>query len=645
MSNPIPESVNNLLKKRYFQDGEDWEQLCQRVSSFAGQAELTEDKRSYWTEKFFNDLYHTKYIPNTPALINAGTNHKGCVAACFTLIPEDNMDSIMMTAYRQAFVLKFGGGVGFNFSKLRPQGSLIQSTHKAAMGPLGVARFYSSVGIMVTQGGVRESAMMGLLECNHPDIYRFIRAKEEDGLLHNFNFSVFFTDKFINTLLETPSVPHVCEFNNQRYLLLPDGESILEADRGSRDVLSTQDLWDTFCKSASLRGDPGLAFIDEINRNNPLIKDINDTENPNYINCLNPCAEATQTNNEACLLISVDLGKFIKDKELDWDALSDSFYSSTRMINDLSDVSDWPTQEIEHRVKSLRRIGVGVMGFTTMLERMGIKYGSQECMSLIQKICDIRTEATDRSSLDLGEEKGPFPLAPEGCKYRNVERTIVAPTGSIAQIADTSWSIEPNTYWAFIENRMGQSKFRVLPSVEENISKERLNFLISTAKNIVELNEMIQKELPDHFVLAKDLTWKQHIDVMAEWQKGTGNAISKTIVLTKEQSTPSEISKLFLYAWKNKIKGLTIYPEGSRQNEPMSLQENKKDLEITIPRSFFEEILESIDQDSLRHKLIQNAMRKYLNNELEEECPECKGVMKITGRCSTCISCGYSKCG
>jgi len=473
-------SATKILENRYYQDGETWEKLCRRVAHATAQAE-PEKIRSKWEEKFFSMIASGEGLPNTPALVNLGANHEGCVAACFSFRPEDSMASIMETSRLAAMTLKFGGGAGFELSLLRPSGAPVQSTHKQAMGPVGVMKFYNAVGEMVTQAGIRKAAMIAILRVDHPDVVRFMTAKNEDRKLANFNISVSIPDSFMKRLSSDPNKPHIARFGGKQYHILPTGEAILRTERGPREVLSVKDIWSVLCESASINGDPGVYFVDHANRGNPLIDGVNDTDSEFYLAGTNPCSEIPLENQGACILGSIDLAKFVADGELDSTRLTEAFRTMTRFLEDMIDVSAWPDKAIKEKVLKTRRIGVGVMGFASTLDKLGIRYGSEECMKAIDIIGSLRETATSEESKKLAKERGTYPAARKEEKHRNVALTTVAPTGSLAMIANTSWSIEPHLYWAFEERRNDEVRFRVLPAVEEIIEKEKLDDLIDQA--------------------------------------------------------------------------------------------------------------------------------------------------------------------
>lgn len=866
-----PKAVEGLLRDRYYQDGENWEKLSRRVASFAAQAE-PETTREAQEERFYNLIRQAKVLPNSPALASAGVpEKKGSVAACFHFRPEDSLDSIMECRRLAGKTLQYGGGVGFELSNLRPGGSSVQSAHRSACGPIGTLIDYNGLGTFITQGGMRPAALMGILSITHPDVIKFIHCKENDKELANFNVSVSIPDSFMKKLAREGNRPHTCHFDGRQYNLLEDGEWVLRADRGSRKVLSVQDVWDEICKCAAINGDPGVYFVDTANKDNALLEGLSDTSNPYYFHGTNPClagdtelwvkgllserptikelyeageeveihsgkefrkakiiysgkketvlveteeglslrctpdhlvqevsrngftvknlcwtqakdlegklvsaavlnggyatvtsvtaagvtdvydfsilgetnfdkqcgfansivvhncSELPLPNRGACVLASLDLAKFVNGTELDEEGLIDAFKATTRMLDDFIEVSPWPDPKIEETVKNIRQIGPGVMGFTTLLDKLHIRYGSEACLDLIDRIGELKKKAVDEESKLLAEERGVYPAAREGEIYRNSSRGTIAPTGSLAMIADTSWSIEPHAYWAFRERRAGSDRFRFLPVVEELIPKEELEDLEEQAAGDLNiLNGLVQQNLPGHMTLSRDLSAEEHINVVSGWQKWTDSSISKTIVQPSDQLSSERVSEIFQLAWENKLKGLTVYPEGSREGEPMSIAAKKKKLVrlpdeleaktikvkfdvggqskkafihvgfhpdnkekpvqvfLTHPHEQDETFIQFISMMTrlvslcLRYrkcphceeealpigqiikqlnetdgqsmfsvpKILVEVLGKYLDEgEPVGTCPNCQGKLILTGRCSSCSACGWSKCG
>lgn len=577
-----PESARSILEKRYYQPGEDWEGMCRRVAKFAAQAE-EEPVRKEWEDKFFRLMVNGLALPNSPALANGGTGKKGSIAACFTFTVEDTIESILEVRRLAAMTLKYGGGVGFEVSSLRPKNFPIQSTHRNACGPVAVVKDYNALGDLITQGGMRKAALLALLRIDHPDIIEFIHCKERDKALANFNISVAVPDSFMRKLLKEKDKPHVCYFGGKQYYLLQDGTPIPRTERESKKVISVGDLWGMVCSHAALNGDPGLLFIDTINKANPFINGPEDISHPLYFKGANPCGEVLIPHAGACCLASVDLAKYVIDGVINTEALYIAFRETTRMLDNLLEISPWPDPLIEKTMKETRMIGVGVMGFTSMLDKLGLRYGSEESLRLIDNIGALRQKACSDESIQLGKERGIYPAAKEGEIHRNSVREVNPPTGSLAMFANTSWAIEPHLFWAFEERRNDEVRTRYLPIVEELLTREQLEPLeAEAAGDLKRLNELIQQVLPSYMTLSRDISPEEQLAVVARWQKYTGNSTSKTIVSSKEILTPEKVEDIFQAAWELKLKGITVYAEGSREGEPMGISK-KKTPKIVLP--------------------------------------------------------------
>ena len=572
-----PKNAEQLLKDRYFQDGEDWSGLCRRVAHWA--AQVSEEPKN--DEEFFYSLMvQGKMLPNTPMLVNAGVNEKGCAAACFHLRPQDNIESILDVRAKAIMILKFGGGVGFDLSAIRPEGFPISSTHKFSCGPIRVMVDYNCAGNLITQAGIRKAALLASLRIDHPDIVKFIKAKRNLKELQNFNISVSFTDSFMKKLQGSSKKPHVVYWSGDQYNILPNGEPILRRDRGPKGVLSVGDVWKLYCESNSLNGDPGALFLDTVNKNNPLISSLNDTNNPFYLHGCNPCGELSLEHLGICLLASVDLAKFVQDGSFLYDELSAALRITTRFLDNVIDITPYPNEEIKEHAKQTRRIGVGPMGFATMLDRMKITFGSVECIRLSKELAGILKDSCDQESERLAQIRGAYLLSLDK-KYRNVTRTCAAPTGSLAILADTSWSLEPHKYLAFKERRNDQETARVLPLVKEFLTENLILQLEEEAQgNIGKLHQLIKKNLPEYIKCADDISPETRIEVLSAWQEKIDSGISVTLSYPPEVLTSEKVSEIFQLAWEKKLKGITVYPDGSRPGEPMSIKSQRKRKEI-----------------------------------------------------------------
>ena len=425
----LTENARTVLERRYLlrdPEGrvvETPEQLLARVAEAIAGVEVTSEDRATWAQRFYNEMAALRFLPNSPTLMNAGTE-RGTLAACFVLPVEDSLDSIMHTAYAAAMVQKFGGGTGFSLSKLRPLGAPIASTHGSACGPLSVLYHYDDVSRLVTQGGKREGANMAILRVDHPDIRAFIHAKDDGVSAQRFNISVGVTDDFMRAVAEGAT------------FALVDPHTGLET--GTEDARA---LFEELTRSAWLTGDPGLVFLDEVNRHNP-------TPALGEIEATNPCGEVPLLPWEACTLGSVNVARFwrAETRDLDWAALRETVAIGVRFLDDIVEANHFPLEEITAAVRANRKIGLGIMGFADLLIAAGFAYDSEAALALAGRLGAEISRAADDASRALAEEKGAFPnwdrsvysdatMHPERPRYRNATRTCIAPTGTIAIIA------------------------------------------------------------------------------------------------------------------------------------------------------------------------------------------------------------------
>lgn len=493
---------------------------------------------------------------NSPTLMNAGTDI-GQLSACFVLPVDDSIEEIFNALKYMALIHKSGGGTGFSFSKLRPRGDVVKSTMGVASGPVSFMKIFDVATDVIKQGGRRRGANMGILRVDHPDIIEFITAKEKEGVLTNFNISVAVTDEFMDAVE-----------NNKYYSLInPRNGNVVRRVRA-------KDIFDLIAIAAWKTGDPGLIFIDEINRKNP-------TPHVGIIEATNPCGEVPLLPYESCNLGSINLSKMIEDGEIDWDKLRQTVRTAVHFLDNVIDANKYPIPQIEKATKANRKIGLGVMGFAEMLIKLGIPYNSEEAVAAAEKIMSFISKEARRKSVELGEERGSFPNFPGsiwdkmGYKaMRNATVTSIAPTGTISIIAGTSSGIEPLFAVAFIRNVMGTQLFEINP-IFEQISKERgfygmdLIAKIARTGSVQELSE-IPSDIKQLFVTALEIAPEWHVRIQAAFQKYTDNAVAKTVNLPP-YATVDDVRKIFMMAWKLKCKGITVYRYGSRAEQVLTI--------------------------------------------------------------------------
>jgi len=553
-------SVNaiHILRRRYLLRNENGEiietpeSLFERVAISVAESEIEykESKQEY-AEKFYNLMTSLKFLPNSPTLMNAGTP-LGQLSACFVLPVGDSIYEIFETLKNMALIHQSGGGTGFSFSKLRPKGDIVGSTKGVASGPVSFMEIFDKATEIVKQGGKRRGANMGILRIDHPDIYEFITAKRRN-ILTNFNISVAVPDTFFEKIKKKEQISLI----NPR-----DGKEV-------RKWKATE-LFDLICINAWETGDPGIIYIDEINRHNP-------TPEIGPIEATNPCGEEPLLPYESCNLGSINLTKFIKNRKIDWDELKNTVEISVRFLDDVIDVNRFPVKEIEKMTKGNRKIGLGIMGWADLLFELGIPYGSEESYKLASEIMKFINETAFRYSVYLGKIKGSFPNFEKSIYrgkvdyLRNATRTTIAPTGTISIIANCSSGIEPAFAIAYIRKILGGTDFLEINPVFEKKGKEKKILSPSILKEIVTDGSLknikgIPDEIKNVFVTAFDLPPEIHLKMQAVFQKYTDNAVSKTVNLP-ENSTIEDVKKIFLLGYKLKCKGVTVFRYGSKTQQ------------------------------------------------------------------------------
>ncbi len=444
---PLTENAITVLQARYLLGEETPEELFRRVAHAVAEAEAPEERAS-WEETFYEMMASTKFMPNSPTLFNAGTG-KGTLSACFVIPVEDTMESIMQAATTSAMIQKYGGGLGYAFSKLRPRGSRIATTQGKACGAVAVLKMLSALSDMITQGGKRHGANMGILHVSHPELMDFIHMKDENATAQNFNISVAVTDAFIEAV----------EQDKEWQLTDPHSGEVT-------DTLSARQIWDEIVQCAWETGDPGLYFIDEANRTNP-------TAHLGYLDSTNPCGEVPLLAHEACNLASIHLGLFVEDGQFDFARLEDMTRKAARFLDDVVTVNQFPAKEVSEAVAATRKTGLGVMGWHDALIRMGIAYDSEEALELADRVMGTINRNAREVSVELAKERGPYPACREEVPVRNATRTCIAPTGSISAIAGASSGIEPVFALAYVKNVLDGKHLREVNRDFERIAHER----------------------------------------------------------------------------------------------------------------------------------------------------------------------------
>jgi ribonucleoside-diphosphate reductase alpha chain len=538
-------------------------QLFRRVAKAVAALDKSHGESTTETEGvFYRMMSQLEFVPNTPTLFNAGTQ-LGQLSACFVLPVEDSLEGIFTAAKNMALIEQSGGGVGFDFSRLRPKGDIVRSTKGVASGPVSFMRIFDTGTEIIKAGGKRRGAMMAVLRVDHPDVLEFITSKQQPGFLSNFNISVAVTDQFMKAVDEGGEYWLVNPRNNEK-----------------TKKLVARDVWNLIAKSAWMSGDPGVIFIDEINRHNP-------TPLVGKIESTNPCGEQPLLPYESCNLGSIDLSRMVHEGKIGWERLKATIRNAVLFLDNVIDANRYPLKEIEHITWSNRKIGLGVMGFADMLIKLGVPYDSGEALRLGEQVMEFIEKEGHKRSVELGEQRGSFPNFEQSIyksRYpamRNSTVTTVAPTGTISIIAGCSSGIEPIFAISFIRNVLSGTRLFETNPLFEMMAKEKgfynARLLEETARTgSVQGIEGVPEDMKRLFVTALDIKPEWHVKMQAVFQKHTDNAVSKTVNLPTE-ATVEDVRGIYELAWKLKCKGVTVFRYGSKPEQVLYIGEIKTD--------------------------------------------------------------------
>ena len=656
------ENAIKVLEKRYLKRDKDGNctetpsDMFKRVAETIAKGDLnfgkSQEEVNQLSKRFYDAITHRFFMPNSPTLMNAG-RELGQLAACFVLPVEDSLEGIFETIKNTALIHQSGGGTGFSFSRLRPKNSVVKSTMGVSSGPVSFMEVFNAATEAVKQGGTRRGANMGILRVDHPDIIEFINCKSDNDKLNNFNISVAITDKFMDAYL-----------NGEDYdLVNPQNNEVVGR-------MSAKDVFDLIVDCAWRNGEPGVVFIDKMNADNPtpLIGAIEST---------NPCGEVPLLPYEACNLGSINLGLMMKEENgsmnVDWDLLEKTVRTAMRFLDNVIEVNKYPLPQISELVSNNRKIGLGVMGWADMLMKAGISYSSEDGTKLAGQVMEFIDYISKSESIELAKERGRFnnfkgsiydrsnylfnkfkgksagkisddmwaKLDSDIQKYglRNATTTCIAPTGTISMIAGASGGVEPLFGLVFSRLIMdGTEMLEVNPIFKDYMLSHNLysdNLMAQIAKDgSLSHVEGVPNEIKRIFVTAHDVAPYWHVKMQAAFQLHVDNAVSKTVNFV-ESATREDIKEVYILAYKNNLKGITVYRNNSRQFQPMNLDTKKKEPKIEIKPI----------EKNLEPKVEEDREEYNPTGEIKTiKCPECGNEIQMAEGCFICLNCGYSGC-
>jgi ribonucleoside-diphosphate reductase alpha chain len=609
------------LKERYLKKDKEGKtietpkQMLERVSKFIASAEITNKLQKEWEPKFFDLMADWKFLPGTRVLANAG-KPRPQLANCFVFEISDSIDEIFKALYESSVTKKHGGGCGYNFSKIRPKGDSVGGEPNLAAGPIEIMKMFDLPTSIFRQQGKYESGNMAILNVNHPDILEFISSKENEGVLTKTNISIGVSDVFMEAVKK-----------DTNWDLINPRNGVIT------NTLKARAIWELIITYAYRTGDPGMIFLDHINRNNPIV------EKFGPIQATNPCGEIPQYPYESCNLgymnlpIFVVKGEGIKPK-VDFDSLSEACKVATRFMDNVIDTSWFPVEGQRTTIKEFRRLGIGVVGWAEMLTELGIVDGTVESLVLAEKVSKCIADSCHEASIALGKEKGPFPnivyskWKKSKEQPRNVTTNTLPPSSGNAVIFGTSYSIEPYFALAYYQNVLGGVRIKNVNEKLAKLLKSEGVHIENLFERIFENHGSIQsiKEIPAHikklFLTAHEIHWKDHIAMQAAWQKYIDNAITKTINMSSAE-TVETVEKAYKLAWEMGCKGVTVYRDNSKLSQVIDFGNSSEP--VTNKQS----------------NKTQKSMRELKGGD---DCPECGSKLLSTEGCIKCLTCNFSLC-
>jgi len=669
---PFTPNALKVLAGRYLQRDENGdvcespEDMFDRVAKTLAEVEKDYGKKETdirdLNERFREVLYNFEFIPAGRTLANAGGKTR-LVSNCIVVHFEDSMEGIFSTLKDAALLQQAGSGLGFPWHLLRPAGYRTNKTQGMASGPVSFLRAYNeSFGVIKQQG--RHGANMGVMRIDHPDILEFIECKWEENSLVNFNISVSLTDEFMEQVKNKTNEPWFCSWNGKK--MKP--RRVVRNERGAfveavEETITASELMDKIIDAAWRNGEPGVLFPDKANENNPIPA-------LGRLEATNPCGEQWLHDGDVCNLGSINLSKFVQNGQINESRLKRVTELSTRMLDNVIDLTDFPVEKVNATFRNNRRIGLGIMGFADMLYQMRVPYNSQKGRDIAAKAMKIINESSARESEKIAAEKGTFPnwdisiFGPKGknIKRRNSALTTVAPTGSISMLVDCSSGIEPFFALAYYKEVMsGQKLTYVNPHLEKELKDRELysEEIIQEIQKQGTLQNIkgIPDELKEVYVTSMDINADDHITMQAAFQDHVDNSISKTINFPYS-ATRKDVLQGYIKAWSMGCKGCTVYRDGSREVQVLNLNNSEEKKEEKAEDAPIKEVVKTESPQELNFEEISlppvseapsEEKRQHLSLNKKEiiaskKCPECGCSIQIAEGCMLCLSCGFSAC-
>ncbi len=650
----IPFSINALrvVAGRYLMRDEEGEivespeEMFERVATALADVEKEYGKREKDVKsirrEFLDVMVNFEFTPAGRTLANAGAPTP-LVANCIVLHAKDSMEEIFQTLKDASLLQQAGSGLGFPFHLLRPAGSIARRSRGMASGPVSFMKVYNDAFGVIKQQG-RHGANMAILRVDHPDIMDFIASKSVEGEIANFNISVALTDEFMEKVREDSKEPWMCSFAGRKMLPRKITRDVNGNIVNVEEIETTpKEIFDQLVTAAWNNGEPGVVFIDTVNKSNPV-------PGLGSIEACNPCGEQFLHDGDVCNLGSINLDRFVKDGKLDENRLREVVRTGVRMLDNVIDRSEFPVEKVNKVFRGNRRVGLGIMGFADMLYMMGIRYNSEEGFRTAERVMEMVNSEAHRMSRELAEEKGVFPNweksvhKEKGVKMRNAALTTIAPTGTISMMFDTSSGLEPNFALVFAKSEVmgGQTFYYVNQHFEEELKKRGLyseELMRKISKNKGSIQGLgLPEDLERVFVTAMDIPAKDHIRMQAAFQKHVDNSITKTINF-RNDATKRDVAAGYMLAWESGCRGCTVYRDMSRKVQVLKTVEDVPGENGDVNPQAMKKPPRVVEVPDVKASTSKEEMKNW------EKCPDCDSFNLHFGEgCMTCRDCGLSAC-